>query len=699
MSLIKFALLLVCVCVSIKTSAQTQYNEAMCILLKQQMQAYRDNPSHRNYRSASHNFKNHCQNPRPINATLSTAPADKAEQNTQSTNSTTTMSRHSAAINGLPTIEPNATEQRNDAAEFEEELAPQLSSQVATAKEASAAISSTPTIEPNATEQRNDAAVFEEELAPQLPNQVAPPEQTSLDNPATAKEASAAISSTPSIGSEPDNIASPQQTTPQESPIATTETERKAAPEPVEDTATAAVNAPITEPQTKPQASTSLLLPSLLILLLLLITGLLLTRLWQRKKMAQHSELNDALLHAHVLPETPQQAAETHTTTTNESNADNQETPSSQTAQATMPISQLNDFVEPQVNDITTEELLDRTEHSTSDDQKQQTATIPEQEDDNTASVHHIAATDSQLGTLSELERFSAELEQKEQAELHNNTTTSDNATTATTQTAPLIKRQHEYSPDQDDELFSMDATDDNDNDDTLTFSATDDDQHLSIDQARDDFLSSSQHSDNAEDTLSAIDSDDVAQDHDHALSFSAVDSDQHESDTDNNTFTSDTAVDHSQSVPEYDLSTFVDDSSISDIEAKSEQVSTNSSTSDEQTSHDDELAHALKALEQELAQDQHSSRHNEQPHHSTADKASENEKHAPHPADNSNSLLSQDSDNPFANLSLDPSWDPNSDEKPVIDTPKKPAKSQALIDAEEKAKKLNTQDINRDEY
>lgn len=50
-------------------------------------------------------------------------------------------------------------------------------------------------------------------------------------------------------------------------------------------------------------------------------------------------------------------------------------------------------------------------------------------------------------------------------------------------------------------------------------------------------------------------------------------------------------------------------------------------------------------------------------------------------------------SSNPFANLSLDESWDPNSNEKPKIEEKKRPPKSQALIDAEERAKKLQTKE------
>ncbi|ATC88317.1 hypothetical protein [Pseudoalteromonas arctica] len=48
-------------------------------------------------------------------------------------------------------------------------------------------------------------------------------------------------------------------------------------------------------------------------------------------------------------------------------------------------------------------------------------------------------------------------------------------------------------------------------------------------------------------------------------------------------------------------------------------------------------------------------------------------------------------SNNPFANLSLDSSWDPDSAEKPKIEEKKRAPKSQALIDAEERAKNMQT--------
>lgn len=48
---------------------------------------------------------------------------------------------------------------------------------------------------------------------------------------------------------------------------------------------------------------------------------------------------------------------------------------------------------------------------------------------------------------------------------------------------------------------------------------------------------------------------------------------------------------------------------------------------------------------------------------------------------------------NPFANLSLDPTWDPNTKEKPTIEPKKVQPKSAQLIAAEERAKQLKTDD------
>ncbi|MDQ9090182.1 hypothetical protein RC083_01105 [Pseudoalteromonas haloplanktis] len=88
----------------------------------------------------------------------------------------------------------------------------------------------------------------------------------------------------------------------------------------------------------------------------------------------------------------------------------------------------------------------------------------------------------------------------------------------------------------------------------------------------------------------------------------------------------------------------------------------------------DDNVAKALAALNEELAAEQQGDNH-----------TSIDEQHA--------SSSSERKANPFANLSLDPSWDPNSTEKPTIAPKKTVPKSAKLIAAEERAKQLKTDD------
>lgn len=92
----------------------------------------------------------------------------------------------------------------------------------------------------------------------------------------------------------------------------------------------------------------------------------------------------------------------------------------------------------------------------------------------------------------------------------------------------------------------------------------------------------------------------------------------------------------------------------------------------------DDDLTKALAALNEELAAEQ-------QP-------ALESNEHAPS-IDQDDTATAEQKANPFANLSLDPSWDPNSPEKPTIVPRKKAPKSAKLIAAQERAKQLKTDD------
>ena len=105
----------------------------------------------------------------------------------------------------------------------------------------------------------------------------------------------------------------------------------------------------------------------------------------------------------------------------------------------------------------------------------------------------------------------------------------------------------------------------------------------------------------------------------------------------------------------------------------------------------DDDLAKALQALEQELY---------EEPKHTQVEYTEQNDdatltetEQEPAQQDDNDEHTDSKPHNPFANLSLDPAWDPNSSEKPSLESKAKQPKSQALIDAEERAKQLKTDD------
>lgn len=100
----------------------------------------------------------------------------------------------------------------------------------------------------------------------------------------------------------------------------------------------------------------------------------------------------------------------------------------------------------------------------------------------------------------------------------------------------------------------------------------------------------------------------------------------------------------------------------------------------------EDEIAKALSALNNELEAEAEAEAEKNTDNAVTS-KASDE----PH---NTSSAQQQDgSKNPFANLSLDPTWDPNTTEKPKIEPKKKVPKSAQLIAAEERAKQLKTDD------
>ena len=137
------------------------------------------------------------------------------------------------------------------------------------------------------------------------------------------------------------------------------------------------------------------------------------------------------------------------------------------------------------------------------------------------------------------------------------------------------------------------------------------------------------------------------------------------------------------------------DDLSFTDHFTEQDQtVTAPNTTADQDDISDDDLAKALQALEQELQDEPASFSLEEptQPIEETVDVSKElNDDDELKEADKELEQQDDKPHNPFANLSLDPAWDPSSDEKPVIESKSKQPKSQALIDAEERAKQFKT--------
>ncbi|MGO2291940.1 MAG: hypothetical protein ACTJH9_02110 [Pseudoalteromonas sp.] len=80
-----------CGCLGLMTlsfASQAKYNEAMCILLKQQINQYSDNQGSRNYRNAARDYKNNCNKPQPAAEDGSNTPSKNTQINTQTNTET-----------------------------------------------------------------------------------------------------------------------------------------------------------------------------------------------------------------------------------------------------------------------------------------------------------------------------------------------------------------------------------------------------------------------------------------------------------------------------------------------------------------------------------------------------------------------------------------------------------------------------------
>ncbi|WP_462182399.1 hypothetical protein [Pseudoalteromonas gelatinilytica] len=271
---ITFCLLLL----SLSFTSQAQYNEAMCILLKQQMHEYRFNTSNKNYRSAARNYEKNCKNPTPVN---NAAAFKKLEQQTKEVapvNSTTAANPnvHSGAIQGMPEeITPPTVEQTSEIIE------PQMQPEQFIAE---------PEVQESAPQQQ------------QIEQSSTPAEQT--DMPAkvdriTISDAPEEPATSPAIQERAVEVNT------QSADIETVADEKPVDPVPKAEPAVKSSQTPAPIPDPIPAnndgSSSSLLMPSLIVLLVLLVAGLVIVRIRQSRQAGENSELEQSLMQAKAL--------------------------------------------------------------------------------------------------------------------------------------------------------------------------------------------------------------------------------------------------------------------------------------------------------------------------------------------------------------------------------------------------------------
>ncbi|MGY0406374.1 hypothetical protein, partial [Pseudoalteromonas sp. SYSU M81241] len=267
----KLSILLFLISMSFATKAQ--YNEAMCILLKQQMHEFRFNTSNKNYRSAARSFEKNCQNPTPVHneAALENIAEQTIDSPPVSVNKVNRSNGHSGAILGTP----------------EETTAPEAN-----------AINESEQADTTAEQAILTNRVNDEPAAPETPQVESIPSNDLATTTEQPKQSAAETVVEPVIEAikEPTEISpefEPQ--TPVQEPVAT-------------ETDNAQINnTPLPEPTPAPvqnnevSSSSSLLVPSLIVLLILLIAGLVIVRIRQSKQNDSDSELAQDLLHAQAI--------------------------------------------------------------------------------------------------------------------------------------------------------------------------------------------------------------------------------------------------------------------------------------------------------------------------------------------------------------------------------------------------------------
>ena len=749
MPIIKTTLLLLLA--SLSFTSKAQYNEAMCILLKQQMHEYRNNTSNKNYRSAARNYEKNCQNPTPLNngsnLKVQQQPTQPVEPVIQG--NSTRSTQHSGAIQGTPEEPTKPTVEQASEIIEPQQPAEQLQ------------------IEPEPLETQNT------QLTPPVQQTEEPADVDRIIISDTPTETVAEPVTSPVMEQQLDNAALDSSQNSE-----TTDVRKAVEAEPVEPAFTPEPAAPY---ESENSSSSSLLMPSLIVLLVLLIAGLVIVRIRQNKNTDADSELEQSLMQAKALKaaaqaqasaekeaeelqaataavlnensEQSQQDTDSLPDFTNELTEKNDnddlselmhfstqhdsekpQTPSTQTADDFADAKQFNDlelgYDDKDVNDSDDDFLdeqrgleqelklaslassysINEETAPKAEESKQDEPELEEPRDSASSSFgfdeyttkEPIAEDEPVLAGIEALEK--PEIDELEKPEIDEPSFTSSSSFGF-----------DEYStkePIADDEpvLTEIEA---------LAKPEIDELEKPEFDEPS--FTSSSSFGFDEYKAKEPIADDEPVLTEIEALEKPEID-ELEKPEIDEPSFTSSSSFGFDEystkepiaddepskdDVPEYDLSSLMgDDLSFADHFAEDKQTVTAPSTTDDHDDiSDDDLAKALQALEQELLDEPASFSPEEptKPAEDTVDlsvelsnddmleqMASDSDE-----ADKETNLETEQQDdkpyNPFANLSLDPTWDPNSDEKPVIKSKTKQPKSQALIDAEERAKQLKT--------
>jgi len=635
---------------SLSFTSKAQYNEAMCILLKQQMHEYRFNTSNKNYRSAARNYEKNCKNPTPVN---NAAAFEKLEQQTQET----------APVNSATAANP-AVHSGAIPAEPEEVIAP-------------------------VAEQTSELI---EQPMPQMEPEVQQPEQTEMP----AKVDRITISDAPKPQAEPASSPAVQEqvvefeTQSADAEIAVAEKPADPAPQAEPAPKSLPTPAPIPDPIPEPipanndGSSSSLLMPSLIVLLVLLVAGLVIVRIRQSKKADANSELEQSLLQAKAL----KAAAEAQAAAEKEADelkaataavlAEEQEHPH----EDSYPLADETFTATETDNNDELSELMHFSAQR--DKEEQESESSSEQADEEFANAHQF--NDLELG-YDEKNAIDADddfLDEQRGLE----------------QELKLASLASSYSIKEDAEPQAEEVEQDEPELEEPSYTASSSfgfDEYSTKEPVADDEPPITEP-----EPFEAAEIDELGQPEVEEPSFTSSSSFGFDEYTTKEPITEDEPS--KDEVPEYDLSSLMgDDLSFADHFNEDEHTVTAPNPAEEHDDiNDDDLAKALQALEQEL-QDEPASVNVEEPSQpavetvdlsdelSNDDKLEETPEEKSEEADKEPEQQDDKPYNPFANLSLDPTWDPNSDEKPVIESKTKQPKSQALIDAEERAKQFKT--------